>query len=142
MTILFRCGVRNAFAASTLGVAALLASAPAAQAWTRISCDLYGTPSTPAVQMRQFRTDGTALAQTLFKLKVKSADIPEGARADTDCTEFVNREVEVALNDTPPAQIRPGRAIQLRYRYDESLGQSLATSFELVPQDAPRAARP
>lgn len=119
--------------AAVAAVAATLIFAPTAHAWTRISCDLSGTASSPAVQMRQFRTDGTALSQTLFKLKVKAADIPDGARADTDCKEFVNREIEVSLDDTAPAQIRQGRAIKLRYRYDESLGQSLATKFELVP---------
>ncbi|MEN5163453.1 MULTISPECIES: hypothetical protein [Achromobacter] len=115
-----------------LAAIAVMAAAPAAHAWTRISCDLSGTASTPAVQMRQYRTDGTELSQTTFKLKVKSADIPDGARADTDCTEFVDREIDVSLDNTPPGQIRKGRPITLRYRYDESLGQSLATKFELV----------
>lgn len=123
--------VRTAAACVAVPLLSLALSGPAS-AWTRIACDLSGTASTPAVQMRQFRTDGTSMAHTLFKLKVKSAEIPEGARADTDCTEFVDREIEVSLTDTPPAQIRPGRALTLRYRYDESLGQSLATTFERV----------
>lgn len=110
----------------------LLTTTPTAYAWTRLSCDLSGTASSPAVQMRQFRTDGTEVSQTMFRLKVKAADIPEGARADTDCTEFVNREIDVSLDNTAPAQIRQGKPIKLRYRYDESLGQGLATKFELV----------
>ncbi|CAB3712675.1 hypothetical protein LMG3431_06099 [Achromobacter pestifer] len=115
-----------------LAAAAMMAAAPAAHAWTRISCDLSGTAATPAVQMRQYRTDGTELSQTTFRLTVKSADIPEGARADTDCTEFVNRDIDVTLDNTAPGQIRKGKPIKLHYRYDESLGQSLATKFELV----------
>ncbi|PPA74805.1 hypothetical protein C4E15_19190 [Achromobacter spanius] len=114
-----------------LAAIALFAAADA-NAWTRISCDLAGTVTTPALQMRQSRTDGTTLSQTTFRIKVKAADIPEGARADTDCTEFVNREMDVSLEDTPPGQIRQGKPIKLRYRYDESLGQSLSTKFELV----------
>lgn len=116
----------------TAAAIALVAAMPAAHAWTRISCDLSGTATTPAMQMRQYRTDGTALAQTTFRLKVESADIPDGARADTDCTEFVDRDIDVTLEDTAPSQIRKGKPIKLRYRYDESLGQSLATKFELV----------
>ncbi|MFY0480121.1 hypothetical protein [Achromobacter marplatensis] len=115
-----------------LAAIVLTAAAPAAHAWTRISCDLSGIASTPAVQMRQYRTDGTELAQTTFRLKVKSANIPDGARADTDCTEFVDRDIDVTLENTPPGQIRKGQPITLRYRYDESLGQSLATTFERV----------
>lgn len=111
---------------------ALMAAVPAAHAWTRISCDLSGTASTPAMQMRQYRTDGTELAQTTFRLKVRSADIPDGARADTDCTEFVDRDIDVTLENTAPGRIRKGKPIKLHYRYDESLGQSLATKFELV----------
>ncbi|WMD20583.1 hypothetical protein RAS12_28995 [Achromobacter seleniivolatilans] len=116
------------------GILALiaLAVAPSAHAWTRISCDLAGTVLTPPVQMRQYRTDGTELSQTLFKLKVLAADIPDGARADTDCTEFVNREIDVALENTALNQIRKGKPVTLRYRYDESLGQSLATKYELA----------
>jgi hypothetical protein len=115
-----------------LAAIAMTAIVPAAHAWTRISCDLSGTASTPAVQMRQYRTDGTELAQTTFRLKVKAADIPDGARADTDCTEFVDRDIDVTLENTAPGQIRKGKPLKLRYRYDESLGQSLATKFELV----------
>ncbi|CAB3735029.1 hypothetical protein LMG1873_05183 [Achromobacter piechaudii] len=115
-----------------LAAIALLAATPAAHAWTRISCDLAGTVTTPALQMRQSRTDGTALSQTTFRIKVKAAAIPEGARADTDCTEFVNRELDVSLQDTPPGQIRLGKPIKLRYRYDESLGEAMSTTFELV----------
>ncbi|MBB1596774.1 hypothetical protein [Achromobacter sp. UMC46] len=111
---------------------AMMTAVPAAHAWTRISCDLSGAASTPAVQMRQYRTDGTELATTTFRLKVKSADIPDGARADTDCTEFVDRDIDVTLENTAPGQIRKGKPITLRYRYDESLGQALATKFELV----------
>lgn len=135
LPILCRAAAKAATKVATTAAATLAATfaiLPAAHAWTRISCELSGTASTSAVQMRQFRTDGTALTQTLFKLKIKAADIPDGARADTDCTEFVDKEIEVSLDDTPPAQIRQGRAIKLRYRYDESLGQSLATKFELV----------
>ncbi|KAG0929077.1 hypothetical protein G6F31_017477 [Rhizopus arrhizus] len=115
-----------------LAALAMPAIVPAAHAWTRISCDLSGTASTPAVQMRQYRPDGTELAQTTFRLKVKAAVIPDGARADTDCTEFVDRDIDVTLENTAPGQIRKGKPLKLRYRYDESLGQSLATKFELV----------
>lgn len=115
-----------------LAAAALMSAAPASYAWTRISCELGGTVANPPVVMRQFRTDGTEIKQVLFRLKVKDADIPEGARADTDCTEFIDREIDVALENTAADAIRKGKALKLRYRYDDSLGQSQATKFELV----------
>ncbi|CAB3839224.1 hypothetical protein [Achromobacter mucicolens] len=117
-------------AAATLA-AGLFACIPPAHAWTRISCDLTGTVSTFPTTYRQFRTDGTALTQVLFKLKVKAADIPDGERADTDCGEFVDKEVEVALENVPARTILRGKPLKVRYKYDESLGQSLATRYEL-----------
>ena len=115
-----------------LAAAALMSAAPASYAWTRISCDLGGTVANLPVVMRQYRTDGTEITQVLFRLKVKDADIPEGARADTDCTEFIDREIDVALENTAADAVRKGRTLKMRYRYDDSLGQSQATKFELI----------
>ncbi len=55
-----------------------------------------------------------------------------GARADTDCTEFVDRQIDVALDGADMAAVRKGKALKLRYRYDESLGEARATRFELA----------
>ncbi len=115
-----------------LAAAALMSAAPASYAWTRISCDLGGTVANLPVVMRQYRTDGTEITQVLFRLKVKDADIPEGARADTDCTEFIDREIDVALENTAADAVRKGRTLKMRYRYDDSLGQTQATKFELI----------
>ncbi len=115
-----------------LAAAALMAALPSAHAWTRISCDLSGTVANPPVQMRQYRTDGTEVSHLLFRLNVKAADIPEGARADTDCTEFVDRQIDVALDGADMAAVRKGKALKLRYRYDDSLGEARATRFELA----------
>ncbi len=122
-----RCALAAA-ALTTLQLAAL----PSAHAWTRISCDLSGTVATLPEQMRQYRTDGTEVSHVLFRLDVKAADIPEGARADTDCTEFVDRQLDVALDNVDASGIRKGKPLKLRYRYDESLGEAKATQFELV----------
>ena len=113
--------------------ACALAAAPAAHAWTRISCDLAGTVSSLPSTLRQFRTDGTELPQVMFKLKVKAADIPDGERADGDCAQFVNRDVDVVLENVPARAIHKGKPLKVRYHYDESLGQSLATKYELAP---------
>jgi len=121
----------------TAAVAALAAGVLAitspAHAWTLISCDLSGTVSNLPTTFRQFRTDGTELIQVTFKLKVKAAEIPDGERADTDCTQFVNRDVDVALENVATRSIHRGKPLKVRYRYDESLGQSLATKYELAP---------
>lgn len=113
--------------------ACALATAPAAHAWTRISCDLSGTVSSLPATLRQFRTDGTELSQVMFRLKVSAAGIPDGERADSDCTPFVNREVDVVLDDVAARAIHKGKPLKVRYHYDESLGQSLATKYELAP---------
>jgi len=118
---------------TVLAAAALMAALPSAHAWTRISCDLSGTVVNLPVTMRQYRTDGTELSKVLFQLKVKAADIPEGARADTDCTEFVGRQVDVALDNVDASAVRRGKPLTLRYRYDESLGEARATRYELMP---------
>ncbi|MFY2569353.1 hypothetical protein [Achromobacter ruhlandii] len=115
-----------------LAAAVLMAVLPSAHAWTRIACDLSGTVANPPVQMRQYRTDGTEVSHLLFRLNVKAADIPEGARADTDCTEFVDRQIDVVLDGADMAAVRKGKALKLRYRYDESLGEARATRFELA----------
>ncbi|MGY6273400.1 hypothetical protein ACXIUT_27345 [Achromobacter denitrificans] len=116
----------------TLAAVALMAAAPSSHAWTRISCDLGGIVTSPPVQMRQYRIDGTEISQLLFRLKVSSADIPEGARADTDCTEFLDREIEVALDNASIGAVRMGKPLKMLYRYDDSLGQARATRFELL----------
>lgn len=122
----------RAVAAAALAAGALAAPA-AAHAWTLISCDLSGTVSNLPTTFRQFRTDGTELSQVMFKLKVKSAVIPDGERADTDCTQFENRDVDVVLENVAARSIHRGKPLKVRYRYDESLGQSLATKYELAP---------
>ncbi|ASC66078.1 MULTISPECIES: hypothetical protein [Achromobacter] len=114
-----------------LAAAVLMAAAPASHAWTRISCELGGTVTNLPVQMRQYRIDGTEITQLMFKLKVRSADIPEGARADTDCREFVDRELDVVLDGAGTGAVRKGMPVKMRYRYDDSLGQAQATHFEL-----------
>ena len=53
------------------------------------------------------------------------------ARADTDCTEFVGREIDVVLENTAANTVRKGKTLKMLYRYDDSLGQSQATKFEL-----------
>lgn len=118
-------------AAAALAVS-LFACLPSAHAWTRISCDLSGTVSTFPTTFRQFRTDGTELTQVLFKLKVKAADIPDGERADTDCGELVDKDVDVVLENVAARTIMRGKPLKVRYKYDESLGQSLATHYELA----------
>lgn len=110
-----------------------LAAAPAAHAWTLISCELSGTVSNLPATMRQFRTDGTELLQVMFRLKVKAADIPDGERADSDCTQFVNRDVDVVLENVAARAIQKGKPLKVRYRYDESLGSTQATKYELAP---------
>ncbi len=117
---------------TALAAAALMAALPSAHAWTRISCDLTGIVATLPEQMRQYRTDGTEVSHVLFRLQVKAADIPEGARADTDCTEFVDRLIDVALDNVDPSAVRKGKPLKLLYRYDESLGEARATRFELA----------
>ncbi|KAJ8134790.1 hypothetical protein OY671_011998, partial [Metschnikowia pulcherrima] len=97
---------------------------------TRIACDSSGTVANPPVQMRQYRTDGTEVSHSLFRSNVKAADIPEGARADTDCTEFVDRQIDVASDGADMAAVRKGKASKSRYRYDESSGEARATRFE------------
>ncbi|MCY1543316.1 hypothetical protein D9M68_791290 [compost metagenome] len=82
--------------------------------------------------MRQYRIDGTEITQLMFRLKVSSADIPEGARADTDCSEFLDREIDVVLDNAGAGAVRKGKPLKMRYRYDDSLGQSQAIRFELV----------
>ncbi|WP_255468148.1 hypothetical protein [Achromobacter sp. UMC71] len=109
-----------------------MAALPPAHAWTRISCDLSGIVATLPEQMRQYRTDGTEVSHVLFRLNVKAADIPDGARADTDCTEFVDRQIDVALDNVDPSAVRKGKPLKLLYRYDESLGEARATRFELA----------
>lgn len=121
----------RAAAAAALAVG-LLAAVPAAHGWTRISCDLAGTVSTFPTTFRQFRTDGTELTQVMFKLKVKAADIPDGERADTDCGEFVNKDIEVVLENVAARSILRGKPLKVRYKYDESLGQTQATRYELA----------
>ncbi|MBO1012928.1 hypothetical protein IPU70_05155 [Achromobacter sp. SD115] len=120
-----------------LAAAALMSATPATYAWTRISCELGGTVANLPVLMRQFRTDGTELTQLTFRLKVRNADIPEGARADTDCTEFVGREIDVVLENIAADTVRKGKSLKMLYRYDDSLGQSQATKFELERQQRP-----
>ncbi len=119
-------------AAAAALAAGLFAAVPAAHGWTRISCDLAGTVATFPTTFRQFRTDGTELTQVLFKLKVKAADIPDGERADTDCAEFVNKDVDVVLENVAARNILRGKPLKVRYKYDESLGQTLATKYELA----------
>lgn len=114
-----------------LAAAALMSAAPASYAWTRISCELGGTVANLPVVMRQYRTDGTEMAQWMFRLKVRNADIPEGARADTDCTEFVGREIDVVLENIAADAVRKGKSLKMLYRYDDSLGLGQATKFEL-----------
>lgn len=123
--------LRSVLAAAAL-MALELAALPCAHAWTRISCDLSGTVATLPEQMRQYRTDGTEVSHVLFRLQVKSAAIPDGARADTDCTEFVDRQIDVALDNIDPSAVRKGKSLKLLYRYDESLGEAQATRFELA----------
>lgn len=119
---------------STLAAIVLMAAAPASHAWTRISCDLGGTVANLPEQMRQYRVDGTEIKQLMFRFKVKSADIPEGARADTDCTEFLGREIDVVMEaaGTGPSPVRQGKPLKMRYRYDESQGRTQAAKFELI----------
>ncbi|MFD4841414.1 hypothetical protein ACFWP0_28190 [Achromobacter sp. NPDC058515] len=124
--------IPRALAAAALAACAL-AAAPAAHAWTLISCDLSGIVSNLPATMRQFRTDGTELAQVMFRLKVKAADIPDGERADGDCAQFLNRDVDVVLENVAARAIHKGKPLKVRYRYDESLGQSQATKYELAP---------
>jgi hypothetical protein len=119
-------------AAAAVLAAGLFAALPAAHGWTRISCDLAGTVSTFPTTFRQFRTDGTALTQVVFRLKVKAAEVPDGERADTDCGEFVNKDVDVVLEDVAARSILRGKPLKVRYQYDESLGQTLATRYELA----------
>ena len=119
-------------AAAAALAAGCFAAIPAAHGWTRISCELAGTVSTFPTTLRQFRTDGTALTQVLFKLKVKAADVPDGERADTDCAEFVNKDVDVVLENVAARDIPRGKRLKVRYKYDESLGQALATRYELA----------
>ncbi|MGE8689822.1 MAG: hypothetical protein ACN6PJ_21935 [Achromobacter sp.] len=116
----------------TLAAIALSAAAPASYAWTRISCDLGGTVANLPIQLRQYRIDGTEITQLMFRLKVRHADIPDGARADTDCTEFIDREIDVTLANAGAGTVRKGKPLKLRYRYDDSLGQAQATRFELA----------
>ncbi|SSW69770.1 hypothetical protein [Achromobacter agilis] len=116
----------------TLAAVVLTAAAPASYAWTRISCDLGGTVANLPEQMRQYRIDGTEITLLMFRLKVSSADIPEGARADTDCSEFLDREIDVVLDNAGAGAVRKGKPLKMRYRYDDSLGQSQAIRFELV----------
>ncbi|MBO9330281.1 hypothetical protein A6B37_09665 [Achromobacter sp. HZ01] len=116
----------------TVAAVALMAAAPASHAWTRISCNLGGTAASPPMQMRQFRIDGTEISQLMFRLRVRSAEIPEGARADTDCTEFMGREIDVVLDGAGATAVRKGQSVKLRYRYDDSLGEARASRFELV----------
>ncbi|GEM_PF-391644 len=144
----YPCAMKRALtsALSSRALAAILlaAAAPAACAWTRISCDLQGKVANAPLEMRQYRTDGSAIARLLFRLRVNEAVIPQGERADTDCTEFVNREIDVALENASLRAIRRGQPLRLRYRYDESRGEALATQFELEdpkPARAPAAAR-
>ncbi len=112
------------------GAVLLLAMQPAAQASTRVSCDLSGTVTTSPLEMRLFRTDGTEVPQALFRLKVREANVPTGAQTDTDCREFIDREIDVALSGG--VNISKGQLLQLRYRYDEERGQAEATRFELI----------
>lgn len=113
-----------------------LAMQPAAHAWTRVSCDLAGTVLTAPIEMRLFRTDGTELPQALFRMKVRTAKVPPGAQADTDCREFIDREIDVALTagngNGADNNIGKGQTVQLRYRYDEERGPADATHFERV----------
>jgi len=120
-------------AAAAALVAGALAAPTAAHAWTRISCVLSGTVSSLPTTMRQYRTDGTELSQVLFRLKVKTAQVPDGERADGDCAQLVNRDVDVALENVAARRIQKGQPLKVHYRYDESLGQSLATKYELAP---------
>lgn len=124
--------LHRALAAAALAACAL--AAPSAHAWTRISCDLSGVVSNLPATMRQFRTDGTELAQVMFRMKVKTAEIPDGERADSDCSQFVDRDVDVVLENVSARAIRKGKPLKVRYQYDESRGQSLATRYELAPQ--------
>lgn len=116
----------------TLAAIAFTAAAPASHAWTRISCDLGGTVANLPIQLRQYRIDGTEITQLMFRLRVRNADIPDGARADTDCTEFIDREIDVTLANAGAGAVHKGQALKLRYRYDDSLGQARATRFELA----------
>ncbi len=124
--------LRTAAAAAALA-GGVFAAMPAAHAWTLVSCDLHGTVATLPTTFRQFRTDGSELVQVLFKLKVKAAEIPDGERADTDCSQFVGKDVDVALENVPARRIQRGKALNVRYRYDESLGQAMSTKYELTP---------
>lgn len=120
-------------AAAAALAASVLVPMSSAHAWTLISCDLSGTVTDLPTTFRQFRTDGTELSQVLFKLKVKTAEIPDGERADTDCTQFVNRDVDVVLENVAARDIHRGKPLKVRYHYDESLGQSQATKYKLTP---------
>lgn len=120
-------------AAAAALASGVLAFAPAAHAWTRISCDLSGTVDSLPATMRQYRTDGTELSQVMFRLKVKAAQVPDGERADGDCAQLVSRDVDVVLENVAARKIQKGKPLKVRYRYDESLGQSQATKYELAP---------
>ena len=129
--------LHRTLATAALAACALAATlaAPSAHAWTRISCDLSGVVSNLPTTMRQFRTDGTELAQLMFTMKVKTAEIPDGERADSDCSQFVDRDVHVVLENVSARAVYKGKPLKVRYQYDESRGQSLATRYELAPQD-------
>jgi len=120
-----------------LVAATLMSATPASYAWTRISCELGGTVTNLPVVMRQYRTDGTELTQLMFRLRVRNADIPEGARADTDCTEFVGREIDVVLEDIAANAVRKGKSLKMLYRYGDSRRQIQATKFELDRNQRP-----
>jgi len=109
-------------------------AAPAAWASTMIVCELQGKVLSASADVPLKPVDATspALTGSSFAMQVSQARRPAQGRADSGCTEFMDRKVDVVLHVPLVKPLSVGDAVSVRYRYLDGSQTRPVTSYELT----------
>ena len=119
---------------TTVLFALCLFATPAAWASTVIVCELQGKVLSASVNVPLKPVDATspALTGSSFAMQVSRAERPKEGRADGQCTEFMDRKVDVVLHVPLVKPLSVGDAVSVRYRYLDGSRTKPVTSYELM----------
>ena len=119
---------------TTVMLAFCLFATPAAWASTVIVCELQGKVLSASVNvpLKPVDAKSPALTGSSFAMQVARATRPKEGRADGQCTEFMDRKVDVVLHVPLVKPLNVGDAVSVRYRYLDGSRTSPFTSYELI----------
>jgi hypothetical protein len=119
---------------TTVTLALCLFATPSAWASTVIVCELQGKVLSASVNvpLKPVDAKSPALTGSSFAMQVSDAKRPKEGRADGQCTEFMDRKVDVVLHVPLVKPLNVGDAVSVRYRYLDGSRSRPLTSYELI----------